>query len=445
MAEEPLGPDVESFLRDRGWDLLYARGDVDARSKNRASPFFVGLIVLPERHGPKWLDRCRQLVSSTAPIQWVALVDRIQVQQDAVKRFIVDGVRVVELFPLETARLADTLERAYCMAAIEDSLRDEQAPTTLFGEYGMVGKSRAMRELYSTIDRAAGADISILVTGASGTGKELVARALHQHSSRASGPFVALNCAAIPHALLQSELFGYEKGAFTDAFEQKMGHIEAAAGGTLLLDEIGEMPLESQASLLRFLEDRTVTRVGGTSADRVDVRIIATTKKELEQDIRQGTFRADLFYRLAILTIRTPSLSEREGDIRLLANHFLSEAREPTGHKAIGFDERVLSVLEGQEWRGNVRELRSVIFRAAAMCTGRYITLEDLNLDGPSPENSTILQDALQETENRVVRRALLRNRWNVTRAAKDLHVSRMTLYRLMEKHGISRGDQHFS
>jgi DNA-binding NtrC family response regulator len=145
------------------------------------------------------------------------------------------------------------------------------------------------------------------------------------------------------------------------------------------------------------------------------------------------------------LTIRTPSLSEREGDIRLLANHFLSEAREPTGHKAIGFDERVLSVLEGQEWRGNVRELRSVIFRAAAMCTGRYITLEDLNLDGPSPENSTILQDALQETENRVVRRALLRNRWNVTRAAKDLHVSRMTLYRLMEKHGISRGDQHFS
>jgi DNA-binding NtrC family response regulator len=300
-----------------------------------------------------------------------------------------------------------------------------------------------MRSLYRSIERAAGADVPVLVLGDTGTGKELVARAIHAHSPWASRPFIALNCASIPQPLLQAELFGYEKGAFTHAFERKMGFFESADGGTLLLDEIGDMPLDSQAALLRFLQDKKVTPLGGTRSVSVDVRVIAISNKDLKKCVAEGTFRADLYFRLDVLKITAPNLSERSGDVEALAHHFLVEEARKFARPTLEFSRDALKSLEQYDWPGNVRELRSCIFRAVQRSSGRYVTSKDLELSGSRSSGPTVpLQDVLHETEKRTVESALDGDRWNVSRTARNLGVSRMTLYRLMDKHGISREEK---
>jgi transcriptional regulator with PAS, ATPase and Fis domain len=238
------------------------------------------------------------------------------------------------------------------------------------GRFGLIGRSPTMRELYFSIERVAQVDIPVLILGETGTGKELVARAIHAASERASGRFVALNCAAIPTSLLQSELFGYEKGAFTGAFESKIGLIETAAGGTLLLDEIGEMPIQTQASLLRFLEDKNVTPIGGTRTIPVDVRVIASTNRDLQQGINDNAFREDLFYRLAVFTVQVPSLRDRGDDIDALARHFLQLAAEALNKPAHHLTHDALALLRRHNWPGNLRELRSWIFQAVLESSG---------------------------------------------------------------------------
>ena len=265
-----------------------------------------------------------------------------------------------------------------------------------------------------------------------------MARAIHDLSPRSNQRMVAINCAAIPDTLLESELFGYEKGAFTGAAKQTLGKIECADGGTLFLDEIGDLPLELQAKLLRFLQERVIERVGGRTEIPIDVRIICATHQNLKQHIAEGKFREDLFYRVSELTINIPSLKEREGDALLLAKVFLERFNDELRCSIKGFEQDAIHAIENNGWPGNVRELESLIKRAVIMCEGSLITLEDLELDRSEKEQIPFnLKAVREEAELRAVRRALASTDDNVSAAAKLLGVTRPTLYTLMEKFGF--------
>jgi len=274
--------------------------------------------------------------------------------------------------------------------------------------------------------------------GETGTGKELAARAIHSGSACAQGPFVAVNCAAIPATLIQAELFGYEKGAFTGATESRAGYIETANGGTLFLDEVAELSPEAQSSLLRCLENGQIVRLGSSTPREVQVRVICATHADLQALVREERFRLDLYYRLHVLRIRVPSLRERGADILTLAQHFLSELNRGNPSRAIGFSRSALGRIEQYDWPGNLRELRNRIQQARLDCSGRYITPADLRLERRSGRRDSVtLQEAREAAERQVIRSALGRNAQNMARAAEELQVSRMTLYRLMQRHGF--------
>ena len=441
ISTEMLAPPVESALKDDGWDPIYARDRAEVAQLTQAHRFMVGVVLLPQPFDEARFLECRELVSGLRQLEWIAALDRDQIARDDVKRFIVDLLRDFQVYPLDPARLSVVLGHACGLASIGLALRREHTVTKP-NRFGLVGSSPAMRELYFAIERVAEVDLPVLILGETGTGKELVARAVHAGSERAAGPFVALNCAAIPTSLLQSELFGYEKGAFTSAYERKIGMIEAAAGGTLLLDEIGEMPLQAQASLLRFLEEKKVTPIGATKGFSVDVRVIATTNRDLAQAIRDGAFREDLFYRLAVFTVHTPALRERDDDVDALAQHFLDLAAASLGKPIHTLTEDALSILRQQEWPGNLRELRSWVFQAALACPGHRLTAADLRRVRPSAPpaaSPASLNEAVHSAEKVALQKTLSQNVWNIAKTARDLGVSRMTLYRLMAKHQISR------
>jgi two-component system NtrC family response regulator len=313
-----------------------------------------------------------------------------------------------------------------------------QEQTIRFEE--ILGGTAAMREVFGIVERVAKTEATALVQGESGTGKELVARAIHARSGRRTGPFVPINCGAIPENLLESELFGHERGAFTGAHAQRKGKFEMADRGTLFLDEISELPLLLQVKLLRFLQDRTVERVGGRQPIPIDVRIIAATNRDLKAQLEQGLFREDLYYRLSVVRIQIPPLRERSEDIILLANAFLRRA--PAGRRRLRFSGDAQSALLAYPWPGNVRELENRVNRAVIMVQGRFIEPADLDLEvaAPAPASS------LRETRDRVEREALVemlgRHGGNISKTARALNVSRPTLHGLLHKHGIQAG--HF-
>jgi DNA-binding NtrC family response regulator len=289
------------------------------------------------------------------------------------------------------------------------------------------------------ITKVAQANAPVLIWGESGSGKELTAHAIHNHSKRAHGPFIAVNCGAIPASLIQSELFGYERGAFTGAAKEKRGLIESAAGGTLFLDEIGDLPLELQTNLLRFLQERTINRIGSSNSIEVDVRVIAASHVRLEDAVKSGLFREDLLYRLNVLPLTVPALRERKEDLELLARHFFKVFSHDKNPRLTGFSNRAMLAIKAHDWPGNVRELINRIRRALVMSEGRLITPEDLDLQMQTGlRNGEALEEARIRAERDAIHVCLQGSGSNVTRAARDLGVSRMTLYRLMEKHGIS-------
>ncbi len=280
----------------------------------------------------------------------------------------------------------------------------------------------------------------VLITGESGTGKEQTAHAIHEYSTRAASPFVAMNCAALPSNLIQSELFGHEKGAFAGAGDRHVGHIESANGGTLFLDEIGDLAPELQANLLRFLEEKKIRRLGATKPIPANVRLIAATNTQLEQAVREGRFREDLYYRLNVLHLRTPGLRERKGDVELLAKYFFTKFAAETRTSARGFSRDALEVINRYDWPGNVRELMNRIRRAVLLSEGPYITPVDLELERRSPVRTFVtLDEARMAADRETIQATLLRTRFNIARASQELGVSRMTLYRLMEKYDIRR------
>ncbi len=338
------------------------------------------------------------------------------------------------------------------LGASETSMQD---PATCF----MVGNSPAMLEVFEQVRRFATCDVPVLITGESGTGKELVARAIHERSRRSSGPYGALNCAALPAALIASELFGYEKGAFTGAAARQRGHIEHANGGTLFLDEIGDMPIDLQALLLRFLQEGELLRVGGRDRIKVDVRVVAATNVRLQEAIAAGKMRADLYYRLNVLAIHLPPLRERDGDIEVLATYFLRQIGRELGRELQGFTPSALTAMRAHAWPGNVRELIATIRRAVVLANGPLIELSDLRLEAaPRPPSATA--KPLPRTDIRDIRRdparpkprssaerdailkALEESQFNITRAAQAMGISRVTLYRILRRNGIELG-QH--
>jgi Nif-specific regulatory protein len=303
--------------------------------------------------------------------------------------------------------------------------------------HSMVGESAPMREVYQFISRVAGSDSTVLIGGESGTGKELVARAIHGNSGRAERPFVAINCAAITETLLESELFGHEKGAFTGAVAQKKGKLETADGGTVFLDEIGELAAPLQAKLLRVLQEREFERVGGTRPIKLDIRLIAATNRDLKEASRLGTFRQDLYYRLNVVSLRMPALRERAEDIPLLANYFAARSSEKVKRRVVGFSPKARACLLAYDWPGNVRELENAIERAVVLGSSELILPEDLPesvVEGMASEEGpvTVLHDGIRRAKQAMIELAIEQAGGNYTEAAKSLGIHPNHLFRLI-------------
>lgn len=338
--------------------------------------------------------------------------------------------------PVRHEQLVETL-RQVDLYRQSLALKDRPRNVELFRS--LVGNSRAIRNVRKLISQVAGSDANVLILGESGTGKEVVARNIHYYSTRRNGPFVAVNCGAIPGDLLESELFGHEKGAFTGAVSSRQGRFEAAQGGTLFLDEIGDLPMELQANLLRFLQEKQIERVGGSQPIAVDVRVLAATHVDLEAAVAKGTFREDLYYRLNVLQVVTAPLRERHGDVAMLANHFSHFYSQETGRRPRSFSEDALVAMGEHGWPGNVRELANRVRRGLVLAEGRQIEAVDLGLQ--SQQAIALPMATLEDYKHRAERQALCdvlnRHSDNLSVAARVLGVSRPTFYRLLHKHQI--------
>ncbi len=340
--------------------------------------------------------------------------------------------------PIQIDELKVVLQRAFYVSQLERENRELQLRSNGEPFAAMLGTSPQMQEAFASIRKVAATDAPVLITGESGTGKELVAKATHKLSTRKTGPFVVINCSAIPETLLESELFGHEKGAFTGAHVQRKGRFEVARGGTLFLDEIGELSMPLQVKLLRFLQEQRIERVGGREEIFIDVRVMAATNRDLKDAMKEGRFREDLYYRLGVVTIALPPLREREGDILLLAASLLHRYLAENKKKISGFTTQAVRALETHHWPGNVRELENRIKRAVIMAEGSKITPQDLELSFQYTKlEGRGLREARQGLEKDIILRALSKNKGNVTKTAEELGVSRPTLYELMEKLGV--------
>jgi two-component system response regulator AtoC len=345
--------------------------------------------------------------------------------------------------PLDVGKLHDALERALESPRGSVRLLPSEPPPT--DEQTIVGESEGIVAVYKTIGRVAESSATLLITGDSGTGKELVARVTHRASARHAGPFLAVNCAAIPENLLESELFGHEKGAFTGAVGRKIGKFERAEGGTLFLDEIGDMSLALQSKILRVLQEREIERVGGKEKIRVNVRIMAATNRDLLRDVGSGRFREDLYFRLAVVTLELPPLRERRGDIPILVDYFTRKFAAENAKPISSVSRNVYVLLERHSWPGNVRQLRNALERAVIMCQGRSLLPEHLPPDlfaaagHPVPESQTAGLVPLEEVEKRHIRAVLEATDWNMSRAAEILGIHRNTLRRRARELGLER------
>ena len=342
--------------------------------------------------------------------------------------------------PIQLDELKVVLRRAFHVSQLEHEQREMRHRLSGDTFEGMIGTSTQMQDVFSTIRKVATTDAPVLIRGESGTGKELVARAIHRLSIRESKPFIPINCSAIPENLIESELFGHEKGTFTGAHAQRKGRFEMAEGGTLFLDEIGDLPLILQTKLLRFLQEKIIERVGGREQIEVDTRVLAATNRDLEEAMKNATFRDDLYYRLSVINISLPALRERNADVILLAKTFLDRYTSETRKKIKGFSSEAIESIECYPWPGNVRELENRIKRAVIMSEGKKITLEDLEMKAVAGKKELImLKDAREILEKGLILKAIARNENNLTKAASGLGISRPTLYDLMEKLGIPK------
>ena len=433
VTRDPSAPLCARF-EERGWHIEVISNAKDARRWLRNDLATGGLLDLSssfEAHELAALEASLTLTN----VGWVAATVTGQLEDAAVRRLIRDYCFDYVTLPTSNDRVVDAVGHAYGMVALHENASNDARDGRAEGE--MVGSCDAMLALFRSIRKVAMTDAPVFISGESGTGKELTAVAIHERSVRREQPFVAINCGAIPAHLLQSELFGYERGAFTGANQRKIGRVEAANGGTLFLDEIGDLPLESQASLLRFLQERKVERLGGHGSTPVDVRIISATHVDMQTAMIEGRFRADLYHRLCVLQIDEPPLRARGKDIELLAKHMLDRFKKDASRRLRGFAPDAIAAIHNYGWPGNVRELINRVRRAIVMSEGRQISARDLELGEYVEVAPVSLAQAREAAERQAIELALLRHRGRLGDAAQELGISRVTLYRLLSAHGM--------
>ncbi len=455
--EVNIGRVLAAMLRREGFKVKAVLDGAEAMAELKLRPWSLVIsdLKMPRVDGDQLLEHIQEHYPDT-PVIIITAHGSIGSAVEALKKGAFDYITK----PFEAEEIRAAVEKAVRARALNASALHGAgrggAGSTLSGRYGMVGDAPAMREIYRVIERVASQPSTVLITGESGTGKELIARALHAHGSRADRPFIRINCAAIPSNLIESELFGYEKGAFTGAEHTKPGRFELADKGTLFLDEIGEIPLEMQVKLLRALQESEFERVGGIKTLRVDVRLVAATNRNLQEAIEDGSFREDLYYRLNVVPLRLPPLRERTADIPLLVEHFIEKYNARLSRAVRGVSEAALELLQRYPWPGNIRELENVIERTLLFADNDVIDEDDLppdlkasDADGlpipalhlPAPSGEGGLKDVIREATTRVEReyivRALEETGGNVTQSAKMLKISRKSLQNKMKEFGL--------
>jgi len=429
---------IEEHLRSENWDVLSVGNLATARLALMRMRFCCCIVLLDHMDAAHSAE-IESLLKASRTLEWVAIFPTHALEEPNFRDLVVDSFLDYHTHPVDLGCLTHIVAHAHRRVSLR-AMGHADIHGSGVDAMGMVGQSPAIVRLRRQIKKVAATSAPILIGGESGSGKELAAQAIHRHSQRSAGPFVAVNCGAIAPALVQSELFGHERGAFTGASADKRGLIEMANGGTLFLDEIADLPLEMQTNLLRFLQEKTIHRVGGARALRVDARVVAASHVDLAEAVASGRFREDLYYRLNVLEISVPPLRDRKDDVPLLAQHFYQRCAAEKKTRVEGFNRRALAALMAHDWPGNVRELFNRVQRAVVMTDRRLITPADLGIaletwgTGPGLVAVRTLaeRDAIRLTLNRVGR--------NVTHAARELGVSRMTLYRLMDKHSIASG-----
>ncbi|MDN3517172.1 PEP-CTERM-box response regulator transcription factor [Aquisalimonas lutea] len=445
IVEDDPGMQAQFRWHFDRYEVLYAEDRESALAQlRRHEPMVVlqDLGLPPDPDGTSEGMATLSEILSAAPHTKVVVVTGNGDESSAVKAV---GLGAYDFYekPVEPDTLNLIVERAFHVAELERQNR-ELLRTQGTALDGFATGSQRMLKICRMVEKVANTNGNILLLGETGTGKEVLARALHSLSDRARGNFVAINCAAIPENLLESELFGYEKGAYTGAHRQTKGKLENADGGTVLLDEIGDMPMALQSKLLRFLQERVMERVGGRQSIPVDVRVICATHQNLGQLIKDNAFREDLYYRINDIEIAIPPLREREGDSVFLARMFLIQEAEKEGKDVRGFTDDAINAIHGYQWPGNVRELQKAIRRAVILTDGKLIDSADLSLAEPDGGVGTLpplnLRQVRHEAEQRALETAMTHANGNVSKASELLGVSRPTLYDLMRKHGVKAG-----
>jgi DNA-binding NtrC family response regulator len=447
VEDEPLlRVAISDALRKEGWTVDVADNGVDGEAlfERRMHQLILVDLVMPRMDGMELLRRIKSHDPSAIVVMITAhgSVDRaVEAMQNGAADFLTK--------PFSMSQLVMRLESVCSIRKLrEQNVRLQQQLERRHSFSKIVGKSKPMQKLFDLISVVADSEASVLVHGESGTGKEMVANAIHYNSPRREGPYVRLSCASLPETLIESELFGYEKGAFSGASQRRIGRFEAASGGTLFLDEINELPLTFQVKLLRVLQERQIERLGSNRSIDVDVRIVCASLRALEEEIAQGRVREDLYFRINTVAIHVPPLRNRREDIPLLAETFLSELRREKDRSIEGFNDDVLDLFDAYAWPGNVRELRNVVERAVLFCRGSHITVEELpaTLRGTSakrpatPVRSEVisLQQAAEHAEIEAIRAALAASRGRRTEAAELLGISRKTLWEKVKHYRIS-------
>ena len=437
--EEPIRTQLKYALRD-DFTLLFAEDRVAALStvageQPAVVSLDLGLPPHPESAecGLETLDQ----IMRTAPATKVVVLTGNGGRESAIRSVQLGAFDYYQK-PIQLNELKVVLQRAAYLQTLETEAEKRAGePAIRFAD--MLGHTQAMREIFSVVSRIARTDVTVLIQGESGTGKELLARAVHANSARRNRPFVAINCGAIPDTLLESELFGHERGAYTGAHMQRKGKLELADGGTLFLDEVGEMSPPLQVKLLRFLQEREIERVGGREVLRVDARVVAATNKDLKAELQARRFREDLYYRLSVVNLTLPPLRERGEDVVLIANALLQRISK-THRRKLRFGSTALEAIARHPWPGNVRELENAVERAVLMARGKLVEARDFGIDLPEQPPAS-LREARDRAERAALVEALVRTRGNITQASRLLAVSRPTLHGLIGRYGVTARD----
>jgi transcriptional regulator with GAF, ATPase, and Fis domain len=458
LLDELMDAVLEVTHADKGFLILLEDGDMSVRAArnvaretiegavDRVSDSIIAKVVETRRpivvadalHDQEWSGSSSVVNLKLCSVMCAPLMQKGDVfgviylgNDNVVSLFDDRALEVLTVFAAQASLLVQN-------AMLLDSLRRENLSlreAVSSRQYGdLIGSGASMREVYRRIEKVAGTDISVLIQGETGTGKEVVAREVHRRSARASGPFIAVNCGAIPEALLESELFGHVKGAFTGAIATRLGKFQAANAGTLFLDEIGDMPMSLQVKILRALQERAVTKVGDTRAEPVDIRVIAATHRVLEEETKRGTFREDLYYRLNVVSIHLPPLRERGDDVAVIAKYFLQKYAKEFSARVRGFTPSALVALRKYAWPGNIRELENRVKKAVVLADRALVSAEDLDLRPEILEPILPLAQAKEEYQKRYINEVLERNGGNRTKTAKDLGVDPRTIFRHLEK-----------